>query len=170
MSYELQAFIGRQEIFSELNGRPMKFVPLTQGMALVPLTPALGDWLKKHAEGEPRLHPGFEYLSGSVYRLGVELSQRGAVAYVEAFFFGNDGGQDAIVWEQGRVVMAPVHSYMTQAVSPGPGLKSDWKVLGPGCYPINEALHRLGVRKHGQYDEFDALGLGRHRKTERWLA
>ncbi|HTF08552.1 MAG TPA: hypothetical protein VK659_10325 [Asanoa sp.] len=30
-------------------------------------------------------------------------------------------------------------------------------------------LPLMGVQRSGQHDEFDALGLGRHRDTEEWL-
>jgi hypothetical protein len=168
MSYELNAFIGRQERFSIVEGAPMKTVPLAQGMAILPLTLALCGWLHAQHEGAERTHPGFELLSEPAYQLGVRLSERGAVAYVEAFDFGNAGGQDAIVWQHGRVVMEPLHSFDGLAALP----ESRPRRASPGaapCHPINEALRRLDVEKSGQYDEFDALGLGRHRKTERWI-
>ena len=164
MSYEIHAFIGQQEILSEFDSRPMKPVALPQGMALVPLTPALSNWLKDRYEGGGRPHPGFEMLSESACRLGVDLSRRGAVAYVEAFDFGNTGGQDAIVWESGKVVMER-HSCDGLACTPGARPVR----VAPACHPINEALQRLGVEKGDRFDEFDALRLGRHRKTERWL-
>jgi hypothetical protein len=168
MSYELHAFIGRQERFSAVEDTPIKTVALAQGMALVPLTPALGGWLYQGHKGARSTHPGFELLSERVYQLGVRLSERGAVAYVEAFDFGNVGGQDAIVWQHGGVVMEPLHSFDGLAAMP----ESRPRRASPGaapCHPINEALRRLGVEKSGQYDEFDALGLGRHRKTEGWI-
>lgn len=34
--------------------------------------------------------------------------------------------------------------------------------------PISRALARLGVTRAGARDEFDAVGLGRHRSTENW--
>lgn len=36
--------------------------------------------------------------------------------------------------------------------------------------PISQALRALGVRRGSHLDEFDAAGLGRHRRTEDWLA
>ena len=35
--------------------------------------------------------------------------------------------------------------------------------------PISRALRRLGVVKGEHFDEFDAVGLGRHRETVSWL-
>jgi len=93
----------------------MNVVQVPQGMALVPLTPVLYE----RYEGSNGTYPGFDLLSEPVYRLGMKLSQRGAVAYVEAEFFGNSGGQDAIVWHHGAVVMQPLHSFDGQAPPPG---------------------------------------------------
>jgi hypothetical protein len=167
MSYEIHAFIGRRERFSVVDGAPMNTVSLAQGMALVPLTPTLCGWLYQRHKGARSTHAG-ELLSEPAYQLGVRLSERGAVAYAEAFYFGNVGGQDAIVWQHGAVVMEPLHSFNGQAALPGSGPRRASRDAAPR-HPINEALRRLGVKKSGQYDEFDALGLGQHRKTERWI-
>lgn len=111
MSYELHAFIGRRQALSGFEGAPMQIISPAQSMALVPLTPALSGWLDQQHKGDRRVHPGFELLSEPVYQFGVRLSERSAVAYVEAFDFGNVGGQDAIVWQHGGVLMQPLHSY-----------------------------------------------------------
>ena len=118
MSYEIHAFIGLRERFCAVEGAPMNTVSLAQGMALVPLTSALRGWLYQQHNGARCTHPGFELLSEPAYQLGVRLSERGAVAYVEAFFFGNIGGQDAIVWQHGAVAMEPPHSFNGQAALP----------------------------------------------------
>jgi hypothetical protein len=196
MAYELNAFIGRAPLFSGLDASPAKKVALRQGMTLVPLTDTLRDWVQEHYKGEvpgfERLSApvysrwrillglvrkeskaldgrvlGFELLSVPIFQLGLELSQRGAVAYVEASFFGNHGGQDAIVWEHGSVLMAPVHSCDGRACSPASEPRRT-APDAPPCFPINEALRRLGVEKNGEVDEFDAVQLGRHRNTENW--
>jgi hypothetical protein len=77
----------------------------------------------------------------------------GVVAYVEAEYFGGVGDQQAVLWREGR----------RTALNP--------EATGP----INEALRELGVRRlvpdgGGEpLDEFDSVGLGRHRATEEWL-
>ena len=75
--------------------------------------------------------------------LAAELSQRQYVAFVEAEYFSGSGSQKATVWHRGEVVAAEA--------------------------TINEALRLLGVTREGDMDEFDSAGLGRHRRTERWL-
>lgn len=73
-------------------------------------------------------------------------SRRGPVAYVEAELFGGSGCQASIVWDKGEIIAGP----------------------SVGQHAINEALRLLGVRAAAGQDEFDALGLGRHRETEDW--
>jgi hypothetical protein len=139
-------------------------VPLAQGFALVPVAEGLLRSLNRHAfRQEATTRDGFERLTEPVYELGLRLSAEGIIAYVEAEYFGGIGGQDAVVWEQGRLAMEPLHALLGRERLPGtvPG-------SGRAVQPINEALRRLGV-KRGDSDEFDALGLWRYRKTERWL-
>ncbi|MFC3891451.1 hypothetical protein ACFOWZ_08180 [Lentzea rhizosphaerae] len=61
----------------------------------------------------------------------------------------------AQVREQGRSVLGPLV------------LEEDDPV--PDVSPISLALRRLGVEKGEPHDEFDAVGLGRHRSTSAWL-
>jgi hypothetical protein len=84
-----------------------------------------------------------------------EWSSRGPVALVAAEFFGGAGSQRAQVWEQGRSVLGPLV------------LEED--DTAPDVTPIALALRRLGVEKGEHHDEFDAVGLGRHRTTSAWL-
>jgi hypothetical protein len=70
------------------------------------------------------------------------------LAYVEAEFFGGEGGQASAVWEEGKPVLGP--------------LRED--------SAINQALKSLGVTKGTAHDEFDAPGLGSRRDTEGWKA
>ncbi|WP_245821905.1 hypothetical protein [Lentzea waywayandensis] len=84
-----------------------------------------------------------------------EWSLRGPVAFVDAEFFGGTGSQRAQVWDQGRSVLGPL---VREEDDPMPGVT-----------PISQALRRLGVVKGEHHDEFDAVGLGRHRDTEDWV-
>jgi hypothetical protein len=155
MRHILQALVARKETFAAHRPpvRQARAALLAEGIALVPLT----DALCAEMGGEPsrsEVATGDEY--GIFTRLlpGVEawaqsLSVSGPVAYVEAEFHGGQGGQCALVWARGGVVLGPL--------------------LGP-IGPINQALRTLGVRPGRDDDEFAAVGLGRHRFTEDWLA
>ncbi|TGN74781.1 hypothetical protein E5083_21640 [Streptomyces bauhiniae] len=83
-------------------------------------------------------------------------SALGAVARVEAEYFGGLGEQWATVWEGGEVVLGPLH------------LPEGEELPAEGS-PISRALRRLGVVAGAGEDEFSAVGLGRHRATEDWL-
>jgi hypothetical protein len=83
-------------------------------------------------------------------------SANGPVAYVEAEYFGGVGEQSVEVWDSGKVVLGPL-SLAEKAPIPAADT------------PISQALRRLGVTKGDYHDEFDAVGLGRHRDTDDWL-
>jgi hypothetical protein len=70
------------------------------------------------------------------------------VAYVETEYFGGDGVQAAAVWEGGAIAFGPRQA---------------------DAGPINEALRLLGVERTTAQDEFDTVGLGRHRRNEGWI-
>ena len=69
--------------------------------------------------------------------------------YFETEHFGGNGRQGAVVFQNGTAVFGP-------------------KSAEHG--PINEALACLGVRVAAPaHDEFETVGLIRHRHTEDWL-
>lgn len=76
-----------------------------------------------------------------------DLSRHNKVAFIEAEYFGGIGTQHGIVWEQGKVILEEI-----------------------GCEnAINQSLACLGVKRIGEKDEFDTVGLGRHRSIEGWV-
>lgn len=145
MGYQLQAIVGKQETLTHGAAafRQARVVPLTQGFALIPLTDELYDEI-----GEGGAVERFAKLSPGVEAWGHRLSASAPVAYLEAEFFGGIGGQSSVGWAHGSRVLGPLHSPTA----------------------INEALRRLGVQADGARDEFEAVGLGRHRNTADWGA
>ncbi|MFC7613506.1 hypothetical protein ACFQV2_07705 [Actinokineospora soli] len=93
---------------------------------------------------------GFWKAPGGFGEALAACSALGPVAYVEAEYFGGHGSQAAQVWDGGEAVLGP-------DVDPSAGT------------PISQALRRLGVARGPDGDEFDAVGLGRHRDPEDWL-
>jgi hypothetical protein len=85
-----------------------------------------------------------------------EWSRKGPVARVEAEIFGGTGTQWAAVWDAGELVLGPL------ALDEG-------ELFPPGGSPIAQALRRIGVQRTTG-DEFEAVGLGRHRFTGDWLS
>jgi hypothetical protein len=131
-------------------------VPLAQGLHLLPMTGDLFDEVR----GESRVDrcfvrcqlfpPGFEWTLADWSRIG-------PAAYVEADYFGGTGSQFAAVWRAGDLVLGPIFK------------PEDAPPPGPGNSPISQALRALGASADGHFDEFDAVGLGRHRRTEDWF-
>lgn len=150
MPYVLRAIVARCHVLAPPPDwiADSRVVPLPQGFCILPLTQAL-----RYRFGPPErpwLHPthaGFTGLPDGLVPLLAELSRGGALAYLEAEYHGGEGEQRSVVWEDG------------QAREPE-----------EGSYAIDAALRRLGVERAENADCFDALGLGRHRDVEDWLA
>jgi hypothetical protein len=150
--YELQAVIGSNDSFragtDHLKRR--RVVELAGGLSLIPVTDELRAELGASGVG-PRTW-GFEGLSAGVEDLVVLLSARSPVAYVEAEYFGGVGSQAAAVFESGQLILGPLF---------------EKDVTGKS--PISRVLHTLGIHAAVGLDEFDTVGLGRHRSTRGWL-
>jgi hypothetical protein len=153
MAYELKALLGK----GTLAGAPLEYptarlLPLHHGLQLLPLTRAFRSELSAQhpAEQTPHSASGEQIrVADDIADLARRLSEQGPVAYASADFHAGVGGQEAIVWQQGHVILA-VTSVQSGA--------------------INQALHCLGVwASHpAVFDEFDMVGLGRWRSTEMW--
>ncbi|MCX4576086.1 hypothetical protein OHB41_23465 [Streptomyces sp. NBC_01571] len=156
MSYDLQAVIAGEEVLraASLDLPAARMASLGQGLSLMPMTDALFDSV---ADGSDNGALGFWRLPGGFEKTLADWSTAGPVAYVEAEYFGGVGEQQAAVWDAGTVVLGPLH---VQEGQPFP----------PAGSAISQALRRLGVVASAGEDEFSAVGLGRHRHGERWIA
>lgn len=155
--HAIQALIARADILAEAKQRLPAAVPcpLAQGFALVPITDLLADALESGAQDATdalRLHSGD--IARGVAALAAELSRHGPVVYAATFLFGGTGGQDAVVWIDGEVVL-------------NIGDDEDSMSAWPDS-PISRALRRIGVVTAAGEDAFDAIGLGRYRSNEAW--
>jgi hypothetical protein len=156
--YELEAILARKEtIEGVLNDfQQAKIISLPQDIIMIPMVGRLLQELEIRYQGEtkvtepdiqqfsPSIHPDFERLIVGVDKFARYLSQLGLVAYVEATFVGGYGGHATMLWENGKVVSS----------------RGD---------DINVVLRKLGVIAIQDNDEFDTIGLGRHRTTKQWL-
>lgn len=115
--------------------------PLEQGFILIPVNNNLQ---KQFGIGNLSVLEKNKNLQ-SIYSFGSSLSEKGKAAYVEAEFFGGTGTQASVTFENGSKISGPKVS-----------LKA-----------INIALQFLGVSKSPSLDEFDSLGLGKYRHTEK---
>lgn len=122
-------------------------VELTAGLALLPLRDDdldsfLSPPLTDHAAG-------FTYLSQQLRQELAAASVDGPLMYFETEYFGGTGAQGAAVFEDGRLVFGPA--------------SADFG-------PINAALALMGVQVVAPaHDQFESVGLHRHRHTEDWL-
>lgn len=153
--YCLQAVIAAEPVLRELVGsvQDAHVVPLGQHLSILPMANALFDAIT--VVGAPELDGFLKAPAGFGCAL-TACSSLGPVAYVEAEYFGGTGTQFVQVWDARKVVLSPM-----QLADRGPEQF--------GSSPISQALRRLGAVKGDHIDEFDAVGLGRHRDTNDWL-
>jgi len=150
---ELEALIGKGALVAiPLDYRTARLLPLRHELWLLPLTSVF--YAELSAQRPAEQPPQVEWVEGvsvasDLAKLTRRLSEREPMAYVEAHFFGGSGGQSAIVWQQGQVLLA---------------------LSQEGIGAINQALRFLGVKATSPevFDEFDMVGLGRWRSTEGW--
>ena len=149
MGYALQAIIGPGEVLEPLSAayRSARKVSLAGELSLIPLGEVLGNMIQRQGH-DPEREPAwpFSHLSPEGATNLAETCESGALVYVEALFFGGHGFQASVGWRQG-------------ALRHGPVVASD---------AINQALRFLGVEAAEGQDEFDTVGLGRHRATHEW--
>lgn len=158
MSYVLHAVIAHEKLLRTATQNLLpdaQLASLRQGFALLPLTNPLFDAI---TDGTATPDPlGFPHLPGGFAHHLAHWSTAGAVAYVEADYFGGTGDQRAAVWAHGTLTLGPLH---TSAHPPFPATSS----------PISHALHRLGATPATTRDEFHTVGLHHHhRHTDDWL-
>jgi hypothetical protein len=158
MAYALTALIGPPGALEPLveRSRHARLTALAQGLALVPLTAALGRDLAQELVDQPLLVD--ERLPRRLEDELALLSRSGDLAYVEVESSGGEPAQAAAVWREGQLIVGPMIHRPTD--SPVPLSRM----------PVNTALRRLGVRVAAEaIDEFASVGLNRHRLTEDWL-
>ena len=157
MGYSLEAFIARSGPIENLAGslQGAVIVSLPQDMKMIPITyPVKSNLEKLYSLPDT---DSFEKEIERFEPVGREASKDGSIAYVNIEMFGGTGLRGCILWENGAVSFGP-HAFDTG---------QDY--VPPGQEPINEALRKLGVVRGPHSDEFDALGLGAHRSTDKWV-
>lgn len=153
MGYQLQAVVASASVLRTVaTGSDMPVCELGQGLALMPITERFHDRVST-LDGE-RL--GFWLMPGGFGEALAAWSLTGPVAYVEAESFGGVGEQRAALWDRGALALGPLHCDEGQRF-PSEGS------------PISQVLRRLGAVRRQIGDEFDAVGLGRHRDMDSWF-
>ncbi|MEV7420019.1 hypothetical protein [Streptomyces sp. NPDC089919] len=156
MGYDVHAVIAGDALLRtaarEVPGA--RLAPLRQGLSLMPMTDELHAAL---TDGGTEDDLGFWRLPGGFAATLARWSATGPVAYVEAEYFGGLGEQRAAVWEAGRLVLGPLE-------------EPEQRTYVLAVSPVSLALRRLGAQRASGGDEFDAVGMGRHRRTDDWTA
>jgi hypothetical protein len=137
--------IGRAGTFSGVSLRGLTVVPLAQGVELVPLGKNALRTLQ--IPSLPLTDEANESLPAALDQLCKDLSKTAELAYIEAESFGGAGMQAFALYRKGGLVEGPI----------------------VGEHAINDALKALGVESNvPEQDEFDVVGLGKHRGTDQW--
>jgi hypothetical protein len=148
MGHALQALLFLQTRALERLPAAAHRVELPQSIVLVPWTDELFDRLVMERGAAGDEGGVFQLFHPAMLELGREASGGHPFAYIETEYFGGQGAQAAAAWH-GATCMVPPRS----------------AAIGP----INEALRALRVVANRGSDEFDTIGLSRHRHTEDWL-
>ena len=149
MGHQLDAYIARPEVLAGLADLlpGARMFPLAQGLWLAPVTGDLRERAMEDANDDGAGPRHFVQLVAVLERIGLALSQRGAVGWIETDWFGGMGGSSARLWRDGAVIVEHAE--------------------------VNVVLRGLGVQRTEdpqRLDEWDSVGLGRYRDTDRCFA
>lgn len=123
-------------------------VHLGEGIGMIPLSEELLDAIEQDESlASVKSKSGFEFLSAGVVELARRLSRGTMIAYVEAEFISGEGTESSVVWRDGTVVLGPLR----------------------GTGAVNRALRAMGVSAPAGREEFEVVGLGKHRSPRDWL-
>ncbi len=148
--YCLYGIVGKSQdlLHKSLEYPAAGVVHLEQGIGMIPISE---DLLNDIEQGDTSLgateDPGFEFLSEVVLGWAQRLSKGTRLAYLEAEFISGEGTESAVVWRDGKVVLGPLQ----------------------GTGAVNLALRTLGVSVRSGREEFEVVGLGKHRSPKEWL-
>ena len=149
--YSLYALLGRT---NDLEPKSQSFanahcLRLGGGLSMVPLAEDLIAEIQKAGvvPGGSSVAGAFEFLSPGVEAWAQALSADTALAYIETEYVGGEGFERAGVWSRGTIALGPFE----------------------GAGSINQALRALGIHAAAGIEEFEFVGLGRHRSLDEWL-
>lgn len=136
-------------------------VPLPGGLAMLPVTEDVAAWLDPGVEGG--ICPGWVLLRVPVAALARRMSVGGRALYVVGETFGGPGIQEAAGWQDGESWISPCGTSDTEA-----DLEPGYRLARGRDSAINAGLRALGVHARPGQDEYETIGLTRHRYAEDW--
>lgn len=166
MGHHLDAYIARPEVLLGL--APLlpgaRMLELAQGLWFAPIPDALRNQAMVDADNDAG--GPFLRLVEVLDTIGLELSKRGDVAWIETDFFGGQGESRARLWRGGAVI---VEEDGVNAVLEKLGVKRIYET----SELVEESWLLRTFRKFGYepikprlLDAWDSVGLGYHRNTE----
>ena len=141
----------------------LRMVPLGAGLSMLPVTSDLLARVDPAAVGDERIPSGW-MLRQPVAALARALSADRQVLYIVSETAGGPGTKEAIAWCRGRLIYGPSGTCdIEEDFEPG-------YHLAPYDNAVNAGLRAMGVRAAVGTDEYETVGLTRHRMAEDWLA
>ena len=147
MGHYLKAFIGHKESLTPILEKyeSANLVCLSNDMLMIPMTDELFDEINNLDSSSEIL--SFQFLTDNIEKKTLELIGNKKLAYVESEFLGGQGGHIGMIWNNGERAFVGALNKNT----------------------MNAILKRLGVGRTVLKDEFETIGLYRHRQTEDWI-
>jgi hypothetical protein len=138
-------------------------VALPGGLAMLPVTSDMAARLDPSGRGVTC--PGWVLLRRPVAALARQLSAGGRALYIVSETFGGPGIQEAAGWQDGEPWYGPRGTSDIEA-----DLEPGYRLARGRDSAVNAGLRALGVRAVPGKDEYETIGLTRHRYTEDWTA
>jgi hypothetical protein len=134
-----------------------------RGLYFVPITP---DVRRRHEHGpeDGERFGDFHELSKGAAEWARVRSIDGPVLYIHVEFHGGQGFHAAIGWRHGEVAFGP--SFTETSRDQG----ALYQVAPVAEMAINRGLRALGMAVAEDGDEFQVVGLDRHRWNDEWLS
>lgn len=140
----------------------VRTVPLLSGLTMLPIAGELAAHLGQTVGEEP-IRPRW-VLRQRIAELARRISAGGKALYLFGETFGGDGTQEAIGWQDGQLLFGPAGTCDIEA-----DLEPGYCLVPRRESAINAGLRALGVRAKAGQDEYETVGLTKHRFTEDWL-
>jgi hypothetical protein len=141
----------------------LKTVPLTAGLTMLPLTHGALEQLGVDNPNDERIQPDWT-LRRAVAELAERMSADRQVLYVYGETWAGPGIQEAAGWHEGRLFYGPTGTCDLE-VDREPG----YRVVPLEDGAINRGLRAMGVHADPGVDEYQTIGLTRHRMTDDWI-
>lgn len=148
MSHAISTFIARQPAIAALStalGNAAFVSRSEDDLCFLPVTDDVFDQATTLKGDSDPVAEKYYRLSKALAEIAQVSSASGPIIHVFTDYFGGDGSQGAMAWNNGAVTLKPEVSR-----------------LGP----INTALRSLGVEARPSMDAFDTIGLGRLRSND----